>query len=317
MALNLAPGILPDGGQRRSRPEELQPLVVDKEYFHGKVKVTASLAREPEPEPELSLDLEPETEPEPKPVPKPKKETKLVTAKADWKLYPGHIFRFILAFALLFLTTTICTHMIYRGMSAREAVIMTFAGNQQQLHQHQPSAPSFYPLWTKHHDTQSSPLSLSELYAKPLVSSLEASFRAHMHNADAQYACLCMHHIVFPTASGLSQKRVCGVYNRRAPVAEMYVMVNPQIIGASNTTDAFNEASVSCVKQKPTPTRRHKQVVLEWTDPETRDLMYSRFSGMSAVCMQLAIDEMNGNKHCVYMKRIVINQHLEKRMRKT
>lgn len=284
MELNLAPGVLPDG-KPRHRPEELQPLILTKDYFKEKVTVTGSLVRPASPSP---AEEEEEEEEEKKDKPKPAASPLFIT--------PGIVLRFILVAILLVFVSTVCTHMIYRGMSCKEAVYMTFLSTRQPQQQQQPQR-SFYPLWVKHHDTTSVPLSLSELYAKPLISSLEASFRAHMGHADAQYACLCMHHLIFP-ASTIGQARVCGVYNRRAPAAEMYLLVNPSIIGASNTTDSYNEASVSCPIQKTSPTRRHRQIVLEWTDPETRDVMFSRFSGMAAVCMQLAIDEMNGNKHC-------------------
>lgn len=123
--------------------------------------------------------------------------------------------------------------------------------------------------------------------------SLEHTFKAHMETG-TQYSCLCMHHIsIVTTGSPLFQ--VCALYNR--PRGEMYLMVNPSIIGRSNQTDPYGETSVSCLKQRPT-TRRSKQIVIEWTDPETRDTLYSRFSGVGAVCMQLAMDEMSGNQHC-------------------
>jgi hypothetical protein len=225
-----------------------------------------------------------------KQVEEEEKEAAEPSKKAAWIITPGMILRYILVLCFLALSTVVLIHVIYHGMSVKDALVITFSSSAKGG-----SGKYVYPIWDHSHDTKSAPLDLRELYARPLLSSLEHSFRIHMETT-TQYPCLCMHHIAIVSA-GSPLFRVCAVYNR--PRSELILFVNPSIIGQSNQTDPYGETSISCPKEKQRPTtRRARQIVLEWTDPETWDTIYSKFSGTSSVCMQLALDEFEGTKHC-------------------
>ncbi len=198
----------------------------------------------------------------------------------------------VYVFVFVFVTATLATHMLYNGDSLIQAAErIVFIGNKQAGTTTTLNKP-LYPLWVAQHDTKSAELDLALPHAKPLVSSLEQSFRLHMEMS-TQYACLCMHHLSLPPAVPLAQ--VCGIYNR--PRGELCLMINPSLRGYSNQTDYYGETSVACKKQKAS-SKRHRHIFLEWVDPNTRSVLYSKFTGMEAVCMQLALDEIKGDKHC-------------------
>jgi hypothetical protein len=153
------------------------------------------------------------------------------------------------------------------------------------------AAASVYPLWTAVHDTRSVPLALdTDLVARPLLASLEHTFRAHFEMS-SQFECLCMTHVMVPFfGTERASYQVCGVYNR--PVRQLYMLVNPVITGRSNQTDSYIESSVACVKERRNVARA-RVVFMEWTDPTTRSGMYARFIGVQAAALQLALDEMS------------------------
>lgn len=199
---------------------------------------------------------------------------------------------FIYACVLVFFVTSVAMHVLYHGKSISTAVHnVIFVGINEKKHQSQ--AP-LYPLWTSQHNTKSAFLDMTHPYARPLVAALEQTFRLTM-DLSSVYPCLCMHHVQIDSSTAIPLSRVCAVYNRL--LSQLYMMVNPQQIGQSVQKATYSETSVSCKKQAP-QSLRHTHVFLEWTDPETRLVMQSKFSGSAAVCMQLALDEMEGDKHC-------------------
>lgn len=74
-------------------------------------------------------------------------------------------------------------------------------------------------------------------------------------------------------------------------------MVNPVMIGNGKAEAFYRETSASC--KEPINNKRFTNIVLEWYDPHEQDVLHSKFSNREALCMQLALDEMEGeNKHC-------------------
>ncbi len=161
-----------------------------------------------------------------------------------------------------------------------------------------PQEKPIYPLWTAAHDTASVPLSLQDSsFARPLLAALEYSFRGQFEMTD-QYECLCMTHLVVPHFFGTARPshQVCGVYNR--PARQLYMMVNPVLVGMSNQTDSYLESSVACGTREQS-VKRARYIFVEWTDPASRLQMYARFIGLPAAAIQLALDEMHkGVNYC-------------------
>lgn len=208
------------------------------------------------------------------------------------------LFLMLLFFIATALTVPVIVHMTVNQSAVLESIHSVFVHRQPVMSQSSKisvqKTGNEYPLWLETHDTKSAPLSMSDPKAKPLISTLENSFRVHMEMG-TQYSCLCMHHLKVPHTASASYQ-VCGIYNR--PRRELYVMVNPTLVGRSNQTDHYTETSVSCPTGSQQSTTRSRIVFLQWVDPETNGVLYSKFAGIEAVCMQVAMDEMSGNKHC-------------------
>ncbi len=157
-----------------------------------------------------------------------------------------------------------------------------------------PSSPlprHIYPLWMTQHETRSVELSLREhAVAIPLVVSLENTFRGHFETSD-HFEFLCMTHVKVPSFDVRPSYQVCGAYNRAAK--QLYMMVNPTIIGQSNQTDAYLEASVACSPPAERSRARARQVFVEWIDPGLRSQMSARFVGIQAAAIQMAVEEMH------------------------
>jgi hypothetical protein len=146
-----------------------------------------------------------------------------------------------------------------------------------------------YPLHQVPQDTSSVPLDLSAHHARPLVSSLESSF-VHYLLSNSMYPCLCMHHMRVPSEKRYS---LCAASNRD----QLYMMANLDIIGGSNETALLRETSVAC--DAPYNRRRHLSVFVSWECPRTNQRLYSRFEGATAMCLQIAYDELRGGaRHC-------------------
>lgn len=105
-----------------------------------------------------------------------------------------------------------------------------------------------------------------------------------------EYIVLCSHHLQLP----VEFEATCVVYNNRR--SEFIHMLNPFIIGNSRQQKQFLESSVSC--HNDTMARRYEQVIVEWRSPHTGYDLYSVFDKKESVALQLALDELKGNKHC-------------------
>lgn len=151
-----------------------------------------------------------------------------------------------------------------------------------------PSASAAFPLWIEPHTTTSHPLNLREPFAKPLLASLEHSFYTHLAGSST-YACLCMHHLRIQPASP-GQFQVCAVYNRY--MDKVHVMTNPRMVGHGNATDLYEEQSIATQAVR-NHVPRFRNVFIEWNDVATGDVLLLQLNGMQAVCMQVALEEMD------------------------
>ncbi|MBX9636390.1 MAG: peptide deformylase [Nitrosomonas sp.] len=154
--------------------------------------------------------------------------------------------------------------------------------------------PPTFIINTAAHVTKSVDLDLRSSYAKPLLASLEASFYAHLSSSSA-YACLCMHHMK-PSIAGAAavpaQFKICAVHNRY--MDKVHLMVNPSLVGHGNKTDFYEEVYASDPSKQPKKNvQRYRHVFIRWSDIETGDELTLQLGFMQAVCMQVALDEMN------------------------
>jgi hypothetical protein len=107
-----------------------------------------------------------------------------------------------------------------------------------------------------------------------------------------RFIVLCMHHLKLPTIATIYYP-LCTLYNKKR--SEFIHMIEPRLIGSTRATRLYTENSVSC----PTSytKERYDQVVIEWTSLRNQTL-YSVFNMNDSVALQLALDELKGNKHC-------------------
>ena len=159
-----------------------------------------------------------------------------------------------------------------------------------------------YELWTTPHNTRSDLIDYRMAEARRLFRVLQTVFADHLRQ-NTGLACLCMHHLHLDRAlpegkdiSHLKLYQVCGVKNRRND--QLYMLVNPKLGGGSNATKVYSENSVSCESDQFQSRKRRQQVFIDWIDPETSDMMYYKFKGVDAACLQLALDEFKGDAHC-------------------
>ena len=146
-----------------------------------------------------------------------------------------------------------------------------------------------FTISTIAHDTRSINLDLHQDYARPLLASLESSFYAHLSKSTA-YACLCMHHLT-AVVKPPGQFRICAVHNRY--MDRVHLMINPRIVGHGNKTDLYEESYASAPMKRFQNVPRYRHVFIQWSDVETGDDLTLQLNHMQAVCMQVALDEMN------------------------
>lgn len=168
-------------------------------------------------------------------------------------------------------------------------------------------------LWTEQHITLSQPVNLA--YSQPLLSGLESALASRLLESPRHFPCLCMHHLQYPwspsleyplnAVAALNEKlngqphsyQVCGVASF-GPTEEVVLLVNPTLQGRGNISDTYTERSVSCPNGSVQQRQRFRTIFLEWQDLDGQ-MVWSRFEGPVAACLQLALDEMLlGNKHC-------------------
>lgn len=150
-----------------------------------------------------------------------------------------------------------------------------------------------FSILTAAHNTRSIDLDLRQNYARPLLASLESSFYTHLSKSTA-YACLCMHHMSAASAAVAKppgQFRICAVFNRY--MDRVHLMINPRIVGHGNKTDLYEESYASAPAKRFQNVPRYRHVFIQWSDIETGDDLTLQLNHMQAVCMQVALDEMN------------------------
>jgi peptide deformylase len=154
-------------------------------------------------------------------------------------------------------------------------------------------ARSILPLWLDVHETKSIPF-VHSIATQSMLSSIEHSLREHLRDRP-RYVCLCSHHLVVP-----QHVRVCAI---TGALGQVHTIINPFLSGFGNTTVEYQEASVSCAAG-PIVNRRFYEIRVTWLNPNSlHEPFMGHFSGVHAACLQLAMDEMDGNKHCVPQKK--------------
>lgn len=141
-----------------------------------------------------------------------------------------------------------------------------------------PAAPR-YPRWHEPHETRAHPFAWTA-DDRRVLDTLRRAFAEH-----AQAPCLCMHHL--QVAQHTRVRAVCAVGS--------VVMVNPQMHGSGATRDRWRQHSALCGDVE---SERYRTVYMQWDDPEARDAHRMRLDGETAACMQLALEEMQGNVSC-------------------
>lgn len=165
------------------------------------------------------------------------------------------------------------------------------------------------PLWTEQHVTLSEPV--NPVYSRALLPDIERILSHYLLESPRHFPCLCMHHLQYPwsleyplSQYALALKlngqphsyQVCGVAS--FPTQEVILLVNPTLQGRGNISDTYTERSVSCPNGSVQQRQRFRTIFLEWQDIDEQ-MVWARFEGPVAACLQLALDEMLlGNKHC-------------------
>lgn len=140
-----------------------------------------------------------------------------------------------------------------------------------------------YKLWTSVHDTVSTEINLYQGKDREIASILQSALAAN----GAGHACICMHHLALSAEYG----------SRRACMVHGILMLNPELKGASTSTNMWRQWSVSCQKN-PIERKRYQSIYLEWDDIQTNEKHWIRFNGIESACMQLAMEEMDGKVQC-------------------
>lgn len=283
--IDYAPNVLEASeARKRLRQQQHQPREI--RHVIEESATTRSMAPTPSYEYESDDDDVDGSVPEPSPPPSPQapviadvkhetKKTKKTVETTQWSI--------VIPWTLVILSWTVVLVL---------AMLVATQASPPPPSSSSSKTENVYPLWTATHDTASVPISLQDSsIARPLLAALEYSFRGQFEMTE-QYECLCMTHLVVPHFFGTTRPsyQVCGVYNR--PARQLYMMVNPVLVGMSNQTDAYLESSVACGTREQS-VKRARHIFVEWTDPTSRLQLYARFIGLPAAAIQLALDEMN------------------------
>jgi hypothetical protein len=94
------------------------------------------------------------------------------------------------------------------------------------------------------------------------LQTLEYNFKQHLQKG-SHLTCLCMHHL---KTEYHTSYRICAVES----IGQLYLMINPRLMGKTNTS-----------------------LFVEWDDSyEPHDVVFARFSGRYAACLQRVIGEL-------------------------
>lgn len=149
------------------------------------------------------------------------------------------------------------------------------------------ATPRYYQIGAGRRETTSVPVDMGLPRQRLLARDVIADLALHLERYKGTYECLCMHH----TDARLENfKRICVLRPHLG-------LVNPKIIGGTEGELTVREHSVRCAV--PCSVARRASIVVEWTDVESLEVFRATLSGRAAVCMQLALDEMeDSHKHC-------------------
>lgn len=105
------------------------------------------------------------------------------------------------------------------------------------------------------------------------------------------YHVLCMHHVEEMEVP----YRACMVANR--PTKQYYLLLNPEVVGHSTRMVPLHQTSVAC--EKPFQSPRYETIFVQWLPVDyTQSPLYARFDDATAIELQIAMDEFQGNFHC-------------------
>lgn len=169
-------------------------------------------------------------------------------------------------------------------------------------------------LWTHRHSTLSVPLNPNMSGGggnrnwKIMAANVEDALKEHLLARPLYAPCLCMHHLQYPWASpgdsfaldllAGSLYQICAITQQQRDGDAILLLANPQLKGRGNESDWYTEHSVSCSSTSQRK-ERFRTILLEWLDPSSSQMMWARFDGPTAACLQLAMDEMTlDEKHC-------------------
>lgn len=116
----------------------------------------------------------------------------------------------------------------------------------------------------------------------------------HLAAYPGRYPCLCMHHLRL-SDDEITTVRACATYNPKTLTLEF--MLNPRLIGwdKGRGVQQVLEKSIAC--SYAGYAQRANIAYVEWEDYESIT-NYMGFRGDSAYCLQLAMEEFKGSKHC-------------------
>jgi len=167
-----------------------------------------------------------------------------------------------------------------------------------------------YPVRRNPHRTKSVSInSASDFKIRQIASDLA------YHLFDQNVHCICAHHL-----TGLSKyPKLCAVSDEYSIENNAFIVMNPEIIGSTHTknkamlgrncrdskvtpdstTKCYIQSTVSCTKSKPIPVLRSNWIQLKFNPLESVEESYwMTLTDNSAACIQLAIEEMNGEALC-------------------
>ena len=149
------------------------------------------------------------------------------------------------------------------------------------------AAVSIFPLATAYRGTSVTAFDFSDpVTMNVALPAIEASFQQHL---TASSSCLCAHHLAVPVAM-----QICAI---KDSLGRTHLMANPHILGGSNNTVQILEASIlTCTAKKSPKAERFVTTTFGWTEPKTQTSLWALLSGEQSLCLQMAIDEMNGVK---------------------
>jgi peptide deformylase len=120
------------------------------------------------------------------------------------------------------------------------------------------------------------------------LTSIARAMHIHLHERE-EYVCMCMHHLAHPLKFS---SQVCALWTGD----QAYTLINPEMTGHGNETFIYNEHSLVCKSQETRKTR-YTKVWIRFRDQDN-DPMFVRLDDKASTCLQMMIDELNGEYTC-------------------